>query len=92
MLTRAKIGKSTYKVFLAHIEPHTTKQSLVNLEWYAAMKTKYESLLKNDTCTLSTLSPYRKPIGCKWMFKFKQNSGGSVNKYKERLVAKGFLQ
>lgn len=31
-------------------------------------------------------------IGIKWIFKVKQNSDGSINKYKSRLVAKGYIQ
>ena len=31
-----------------------------------------------------------KPIGCKWIFKTKKDSKGNVERYKTRLVAKGF--
>ena len=31
-----------------------------------------------------------RPIGCKWIFKTNQNSKGNVERYKVRLVAKGF--
>jgi hypothetical protein len=35
--------------------------------------------------------PFRtKPICCKWVFKNKYNSDGSLDKHKERLVTKGF--
>lgn len=37
--------------------------------------------------------PYgAKPIGLKWVFKLKRNADGSINKYKSRLVAKGYVQ
>src|ERR1051325_7571896 len=42
--------------------------------------------------TLTTLPSHRKAIGCKWVFKVKENSDGSLKKYKARLVAKGFGQ
>nr|GEW92313.1 retrovirus-related Pol polyprotein from transposon TNT 1-94 [Tanacetum cinerariifolium] len=32
------------------------------------------------------------PIGCKWVFRIKRKPDGSIDEYKERLVAKGFLQ
>ena len=31
-------------------------------------------------------------VGCKWGFKIKRNSDGSLARYKARLVAKGYLQ
>ena len=31
-------------------------------------------------------------VGCKWVFKLKHNSDGSISRYKARLVAKGFHQ
>src|ERR1044072_9286976 len=34
----------------------------------------------------------RQPIGCKWVFRVKENPDGSVNRLKARLVAKGFHQ
>src|SRR5665213_3340007 len=34
----------------------------------------------------------RQPIGCKWVFKRKLNSDGSIMRYKARLVAKGYAQ
>ncbi|MBY3556005.1 hypothetical protein HGI15_21915, partial [Modestobacter lapidis] len=34
----------------------------------------------------------RKAIGCKWVFKKKQDAEGKIGKYKARLVAKGYAQ
>ncbi|KAG8479467.1 hypothetical protein CXB51_029912 [Gossypium anomalum] len=34
----------------------------------------------------------RQTVGCKWIFKVKRNSDGSVARYKDRLVVKGYLQ
>ena len=33
-----------------------------------------------------------KPIGCKWIYKWKRGPDGRVETYKARLVAKGFIQ
>jgi len=41
---------------------------------------------------LVDLHPHKKPIGCKWVFKIKYKSDGSVERHKARLVAKGYTQ
>lgn len=56
------------------------------------MKTDHDSLINNGTLVLTTLPSDRKLIGCKWVFKVKENVDGSINKYKSRLVAKCFHQ
>ena len=37
-------------------------------------------------------SPTQNVVGYKWVFKLKHNSDGNINRYKDRLVAKGFHQ
>ena len=42
---------------------------------------------------LLTERPYGcKSVGCKWVFKKKLRPDGTIEKYKTRLVAKGYIQ
>lgn len=91
-LTRAKTEKSKPKAFIVHSEPTTTKQTLAQSEWFQAMRTEYDSLIKNGTWVLTALPPDIKLIWCKWIFKVKENPDQSINKYKAWLLDKGFQQ
>ena len=57
-----------------------------------AIKTELDSILKNKTWELVNFPSGEKPIGYKWIFKRKYFPNGSIEKYKVRLVAKGFSQ
>ena len=66
---------------------HTTRREMENCH-----EGGYDSLIANNTWTLSKLPPGRKAIGSKWCYKIKQNADGSIARYKARLVAKGYTQ
>ena len=46
----------------------------------------------NETWELVPLLEGKKVIGCKWVYKVKHKSDGSIKRYKARLVAKGYAQ
>jgi len=48
--------------------------------------------MTNNTWTLVPHPVGRKPVSCKWVFKIKQGANGEVERYKARLVARGFTQ
>jgi Reverse transcriptase (RNA-dependent DNA polymerase) len=50
------------------------------------------TLDKNKTWELVSLPPGKKAVGCKWIFTVKQNPEGKVERYKARLVVKGYNQ
>jgi len=54
------------------------------------MDAEIKALEPNNTWTLTSLPPGKKPIGCKWVYRVKYKSDGSVERYKARLIAKGF--
>ena len=51
-----------------------------------------DSILSNNTWVLVDLPHGSKPIGCKWVFRNKYNTNGSLQIFKARLIAKGFKQ
>jgi hypothetical protein len=46
--------------------------------------------MQNHTWKLVVLFPINKPLGCKWIFKRKMKVDGLIDKYKDRLVVKGY--
>ena len=56
------------------------------------MDEELSALQLNQTWTLTLLPAGQKPIGCKWVYKIKYNSDGSVDRYKARLITKGYTQ
>jgi hypothetical protein len=56
------------------------------------MDEEMASLDANCTWELVDLPKDKKAIGCKWVYKVKHNADGFVNRYKTRLVAKGYAQ
>lgn len=74
-------------------EPKTYNQALKGPdkdEWIAAMQQELNSISNQNTFELSKLPPGRNAIGCKWVFKLKNEPGGV--RRKARLVAQGFSQ
>ena len=69
--------------YLLENKPQTFKE-VVNSE--------SESIIHNHTWELVDLSLGSKPLGCKWIFKRKMKTDGSIDKYKKKLVAKGYKQ
>ncbi|WJZ89935.1 hypothetical protein VitviT2T_009118 [Vitis vinifera] len=93
MTTRSKNGIAKPKVYIVAVkEPETVELALQKDEWKQAMISEFEALQRNNTWSLVPLPEGRIPIGCRWVYKVKENSDGSVGKYKARLVAKGFHQ
>eukprot|EP00253_Pinus_taeda_P027502 PITA_27502 len=73
-------------------EPQTYSEAKGTSEWEQAMDAEFQSLQKNHTWTLSDLPEGKKPISCKWIYKVKYKADGTLDKYKARLVARGFSQ
>ena len=74
------------------ISIYQVKQSSDSKKWIEAMKDEMKSMKDNSVWDLVELPRGVKSIGCKWIFKTKQDSKGNIVRYKTCLVAKGFTQ
>lgn len=82
---------------LLHVEddPKTFSKAVASRDsafWKEIVNDEIDSLLSNNTWVLVDLPPRSKAIGCKWVFRKKYNTDGSVQTFKGMLVAKGFRQ
>ena len=60
--------------------------------WKEAIKSEIDSILQNHTWELVDLPLGCKPLGYKCIFKRKMKADGVIDKYKARLVIKGYKQ
>jgi histone deacetylase 1/2 len=74
------------------VEPSSYKSAVKILVWLQAMKEEVNALHAQSTWSLISLPANRNLVGCKWIFKVKRHSDGSIAGHKARLVAKGFSQ
>ena len=98
MQTRLKSGITKKKAF------HTQTPNYLDTEppsftvasslspWVKAMEDEFSALYCQQTWTLIPPHPSQNVVSCKWVYKIKRNSNGTVSRYKARLVAKGFHQ
>ncbi|CAI7845700.1 unnamed protein product [Closterium sp. NIES-54] len=76
-------------------EPATLKEALETSdaeEWKKSMESELKSIEENGTWELVELPEGRKAITSKWLFKIKSDADGKIERYKSRLVAKGYQQ
>lgn len=76
-------------------EPHSFKEAMSRPDahrWKTAMGDEIKAMESNGVWELTSLPKGHKAIGSKWVMKIKQNSDGSIERYKARLVAQGFTQ
>jgi histone deacetylase 1/2 len=100
--TRSQSGISKPKIFTDGIiryanysstgEPDTVHEALGDPKWYKVMEEEYSALIRNKTWHLVPPKQGMNIIGCKWVYKIKKKADGSIERYKVRLVAKGYKQ
>ncbi|KAH0766684.1 hypothetical protein KY285_002555 [Solanum tuberosum] len=73
-------------------EPNTTKEKLKSPHWLATIQKEINDFHTNKKWILEPKSPDINLVGSKWVFKTKLNPDGTIDRYKARLVARGFSQ
>jgi Reverse transcriptase (RNA-dependent DNA polymerase) len=80
------------------IEPRTYEEAMSSndsAKWKEAINEEIKSLLAHgvwEETNMKDVPTGVVPIGCKWVFKIKRNSDGTIERYKARLVAQGYTQ
>lgn len=105
MVTKTKDGTRKAKVLCATkhplptalhaaipTEPTCFSKANTMQEWHLAMADEFNALIGNGTWSLVPPQPNHNVVDCKWVYRIKQKSDGTVDHYKARLVAKGFHQ
>lgn len=78
--------------FTSIIEPRTFSETSQDPRWMEAMKAEIQALEENKIWKIVQLPPGKSPIGCKWVFKVKYQANGTIERFKARLIAKGYNQ
>nr|XP_016439502.1 PREDICTED: uncharacterized protein LOC107765379 [Nicotiana tabacum] len=92
-LTYARL-KPHYQLYLAALtsisEQTIFSEASQDPRWVEEMRAEIQALEENKTWEVVQLPPEKSPIGLKWVFKVKYKANGDVERFKARLVSKGY--
>lgn len=77
------------------VEPNTLAEALRRPDgdkYLASAIDEVRAHLENGTWKVVRLPKGKRAIGSRWVFKIKRNADGSIERYKGRIVAKGYAQ
>jgi Reverse transcriptase (RNA-dependent DNA polymerase) len=80
------LADSTPKSFTDAINRPDGKQ------WWDALCAEIKAVIQNQTWDLVDLPPGKRAIPLKWVFRVKRDAKGNFEKYKARIVVKGYSQ
>ena len=73
----------------SYVEPKNFEEAKKNDEWLKAMECELSTLNRAKTWEFQDLPKGKKAIGCRWVFKVKTKSDGSLERYKSSISCKG---
>jgi hypothetical protein len=91
----AKSFGDDYIVYLVDDTPSTIEEAYSSPDadfWKEAIRSEMDSIMSNATWKVIERPYGYKPIGSKWVFKKKLRPNGTIERYKARLVIKGYSQ
>jgi hypothetical protein len=89
----AKSFGDDFIIYLVDDTPKTIIETFASPDtddWKEIVHSEMDPILSNGTWELVDRPYGSKPVGCKWVFKRKLRSDGTIDKYKTRLVVKGY--
>ncbi|KAL5567379.1 hypothetical protein UlMin_030543 [Ulmus minor] len=87
-----KLNLHTQLSTSTNIEPTTVTKAIKDPKWRHVMSDEYDALVRNGTWELVPPTLSQNIVRCKWIFRIKRNSDGSIDRFKAHSVAKGFHQ
>jgi hypothetical protein len=84
---------SSYAAYMTKLldeEPTTFEEAVQKGQWKEAMTEKHQSIMKNDVWEIVPRPKEKSVVTSKWVYKIKHPADESVDKYKERFIARGF--
>jgi len=73
-------------------EPNAHKGAAKDERWVEAMREKIQAMKINDAWDIVRRPVDKNVVGSKWVYKIKYKSDGTIERFKARLVAIGFIQ
>ena len=73
-------------------EPQTFTQAKPYAEWRDAMQSEINALLQNHTWVLVPRPPATNIISSKWVYRIKKKANGKIDRFKARIIGKGYSQ
>ncbi|KAG7583619.1 Integrase catalytic core [Arabidopsis suecica] len=85
-----------HQVYLSKVDQHwiptTYEEAIQHQVWRDAIEAEKQAMINNHTWDEGDLPRGRKAVTSKWVFTIKYKSDGEIERYKARLVARGFTQ